>query len=78
MLMARTIQIRHVPDEVHRTLRVRAVGAGLSLSDYLLGEIVRVAERPPVAEVLARAGARAGTAGVDRIVDAVRAGRDRA
>jgi antitoxin FitA len=75
--MARTLQIRHVPDEIHRTLRVRAVAAGLSLSDYLLAEIVRVADRPPVADVLARAGARSGRASVEHIVDAVRGGRDR-
>jgi plasmid stability protein len=75
--MARTVQIRHVPDDVHRTLRVRAMAAGTSLSDYLLREIVRVAERPPVADVLARAGERTGRANVESIVDAVRAGRDR-
>lgn len=75
--MARAIQIRNVPDEVHRTLKARAAAAGVSLSDYLLGEIVRVAERPPVAEVLARAGARHGGASVEGIVAAVRSGRDR-
>ncbi len=75
--MARTIQVRHVPDEVHRTLRVRAVAAGMSLSDYLLAEIVRVAERPPVAEVLARAGGRRGGASLEDVVAAVRSGRDR-
>lgn len=76
--MARTIQVRHVPDDVHRTLRVRAVSAGVSLSDYVLGEIVRVAARPPVADVLARAGSRPGAVDVEHVVDAVRAGRDRA
>ena len=76
--MARTIQIRNVPDPVHRTLRARAAAAGVSLSDYLLGEIVRVAERPPVADVLARAASRHGGADIDAIVAAVRSGRDRA
>ncbi|HZD17279.1 MAG TPA: hypothetical protein VE669_03970 [Actinomycetota bacterium] len=75
--MRRTIQIRNVPEEVHRTLRSRAAAAGVSLSDYLLGEIVRVAERPPVADVLARAASRHGGADADAIVDAVRSGRDR-
>ena len=75
--MSRTIQIRNVPEEVHRTLRSRAAAAGVSLSDYLLGEIVRVAERPPVADVLARAASRHGGADADAIVDAVRSGRDR-
>ncbi|MGH3557998.1 MAG: FitA-like ribbon-helix-helix domain-containing protein, partial [Mycobacterium sp.] len=38
----KVIQIRNVPDEVHRTLRTRAAAAGVSLSDYLLDELVRV------------------------------------
>jgi antitoxin FitA len=75
--MARTIQIRNVPDEVHRMLRTRAAAAGLSLSDYLLGELIRVAERPPVADVLARAWARHGGARTTDVVAAVRSGRDR-
>jgi antitoxin FitA len=77
MQMASTIQIRHVPDDVHSTLRARAAAAGVSLSDYLLGEIVRVAKRPPVADVLMRAGQRSGGADTVAIVAAVRSGRDR-
>jgi antitoxin FitA len=73
----KTIQIRNVPDDVHRALRTRAASAGVSLSDYALGELERAAVRPPVAEVLQRAGARAGGARNDAIVAAVRAGRDR-
>jgi plasmid stability protein len=73
----KTIQIRNVPDDVHRMLRTRAAAAGVSLSDYALGELARVAERPPVADLLARARARAGGAPSDAIVTAVRAGRDR-
>ena len=75
--MSRTVQIRDVPDDVHRTLRARAAAAGLSLSAYLLAELTRVAERPPVADGLARAGARPGGASTDEIVSAVRSGRDR-
>lgn len=78
MQVARNIQIRHVPDDVHHTLRVRAVAVGVSLSDYLLAEIVRVAERPAVADVLARAGSRTGRASPQDVVAAVRSGRDRA
>ena len=48
----KTLQIRNVPDDVHRALRIRAAAAGVSLSDYALGELERAAERPPVAEVL--------------------------
>jgi len=75
--MGRTIQIRDVPDEVHATLRSRAAAAGQSLSAYLLTELVRVAERPPVADVLTRACARHGGARTTDIVAAVRSGRDR-
>lgn len=75
--MTKTIQIRSVPEEVHRTLRSRAALAGVSLSDFLLGEISRVAARPPVADVLARADQRGGGADPARVVEAVRAGRDR-
>ena len=75
--MGRTIQIRDVPDQVHATLRSRAAAAGQSLSAYLLGELVRIAERPPVADVLARARARHGGARTTDIVAAVRSGRDR-
>jgi plasmid stability protein len=52
--MAKTIQIRNVPDDVHRTLRVRAAEAGLSMSEYLLREVTRVASRSDVAEILHR------------------------
>jgi len=74
--MNRTIQIRDVPEPVHRELRSRAAAAGTSLSAYLLAEIVRVAERPPLADVLARAGRRHGGAATAEIVAAVRSGRD--
>jgi plasmid stability protein len=73
----KTIQIRNVPDDVHRELRIRATAAGSSLSDYLLEELERVARRPPVADVLARASTRAGRVDIDDIVAAVRDGRDR-
>ena len=75
--MVKVIQIRNVPDEVHRTLRTRAAAAGMSLSDYLLDELDRVARRPAVADVLARANRRSGGVSADAIVDAVRSGRDR-
>jgi antitoxin FitA len=73
----RTIQVRNVPDDVHRTLRTRAASVGVSLSDFALGELERVSRQPPVAELLARARARSGGADSAAIVAAVRAGRDR-
>lgn len=48
------IQIRNVPDDVHRTLKMRAASKGLSLSDYLLQEIERSARKPTFEELLER------------------------
>jgi plasmid stability protein len=73
----KTIQIRNVPEDVHRVLRTRAAAAGVSLSDYALQELERVAEHPPIADVLARARSRAGGASGEAIIEAVRSGRDR-
>jgi len=47
--MSKMVQVRNVPDELYRKLKARAALEGLSLSDYLLGEIRRLAERPPPA-----------------------------
>ena len=57
--MPRMIQLRHVPDDLHRTLKARAALAGMSLSDYLLAEIRRAAERPTLDELRARVRQRA-------------------
>jgi antitoxin FitA len=52
--MSRMIQLRHVPDELHRKLKARAASTGLSLSDYLIEEVRRIAERPTLAEMKSR------------------------
>lgn len=52
--MSRMIQIRNVPDVLHRKLKARAAVAGQTLSDYLMAELVRVAARPTRGEMLAR------------------------
>jgi len=49
--MPKMIQLRNVPDALHRTLKARAAMAGMSLSDYLLAEIREMAERPTLAEL---------------------------
>ena len=54
--MSARIQIRNVSDALHRRLKSRAALAGMSLSDYLLSEIRRVAERPTLDELRARLG----------------------
>lgn len=53
----KTIQVRHVPDEVHRALKSRAALAGMSLSEYTLGELRRLAELPTMTELLDRLAA---------------------
>ena len=52
--MSKMIQIRNVPEEVHRTLKVRAAEAGMSLSDYLNREIAQIAATPTLDEMLER------------------------
>jgi plasmid stability protein len=49
--MSKMIQLRNVPDSLHRSLKARAAMAGMSLSDYLLTEIREIAERPTLAEM---------------------------
>jgi antitoxin FitA len=48
--MTKIIRVRNVPDALHRSLKVRATMAGMSLSDYLLSEFREIAERPTLAE----------------------------
>jgi plasmid stability protein len=56
--MPKMVQIRHVPDALHRKLRTRAMDAGQTLSDYLLTELERLAARPTHDEMLARIHSR--------------------
>lgn len=67
--MPRMIQIRHVPDELHRALKTKAALERMSLSDYLLREVRRVAERPTSAEMRRR------LAGLSRVKTRVSAAR---
>ena len=52
--MSKMIQIRHVPDVLHRRLRARAALANMSLSDYLRRELEAAAERLTPAELRER------------------------
>src|SRR4029453_16039456 len=54
------LQVRHVPPDVHATLRKRAAAEGKSLQEYMLELVVAHARRPTRHEVLARAGSRTG------------------
>ena len=70
------IQIRNVPDALHRELKSRAALEGVSLSDYLLREIRRIAERPTIEELRARLHSRTPVTLSESPADAVRAERD--
>jgi antitoxin FitA len=56
--MSKMIQLRNVPDALHRHLKARAAMAGMSLSDYLLVEIKEIAEKPTLAEFRERLHSR--------------------
>ena len=75
--MAVMVQIRNVPEALHRRLKSRAALAGMSLSDYLLSEIRQAAERPTIDELRTRLRSRTETAPSVPPADAVRAERDR-
>jgi plasmid stability protein len=52
--MSKMIQIRNVPDELHRKLKVRAAERGTSLSEFLLAEVEEIADRPTLSELMER------------------------
>lgn len=74
--MSKMIQLRHVPDDLHRKLKARAALVGVSLSDYLLQEVRRVAERPTIAELRSRLAQRTSITLTISPAKAVRAERD--
>jgi len=49
--MSKMIQLRNVPDKLHRKLKARAATEGRSLSEYLLSQIREFAERPTLVEM---------------------------
>lgn len=75
--MSAMIQIRNVPDTLHRRLKSRAALAGMSLSDYLLSEIREVAARPTLDELRARLERRSAVTPSVAPAEAVRTERDR-
>lgn len=75
--MSTMIQIRDVPETLHRQLKSRAALAGMSLSGYLLDEMQRMASQPTVAELRARMAQRSSADPAVPPAEAVRAERDR-
>ena len=74
--MSRTIQIRNVPDNLHRKMKARAALEGKSLSEYLLAELRRIAELPTPDEWRARLATREPVSPTPGAAEAVRAERD--
>ncbi len=75
--MSKMIQLRDVPDGLHRKLKARAALQGMSLSDYLIAEIRQNAERPTMEELRERLRERAPVKPSVAPAKAVRAERDR-
>ena len=76
--MARTVQIRNVPEAVHKKLKVRAAQAGMSISELLLAEIARFAMLPTPEETRERLRARKSVKLAESAAAAVRKERDSA
>jgi plasmid stability protein len=75
--MSKMIQIRDVPDDVHRTLKMRSAAAGMSLSDYVKRDLEAATAQPTLEEIDARVSAR-GTSDVraKTVISALRDVRD--
>ncbi len=71
------LQIRNVPDNLHRELKSRAALAGMSVSEYLLLELRRSLERPTREELLQRLAKRQPVRPRPAPGNAVRAERNR-
>lgn len=74
--MSKMIQIRNVPDELHREVKARAARAGMTLSDFLLREVEQLVAVPPIETLLERRDRRRRPVLSERPVEAVRSERD--
>jgi antitoxin FitA len=70
--MPKMIQVRNVPDDLHRTLKVRAAESGMTLSDYVLRELEEVAGKPTLSEFVAWLREQPGAEIGDRAVEIIR------
>lgn len=75
--MSKMIQIRNVPDDLHRQLKIRAAAAGMSMSDYIKRELDLRTRKSTIAEIIARREARGGksTGTIQQTVDIIREAR---
>lgn len=70
------VQIRHVPEAVHRKLKKQAAEEGLSLSAYLLQQVEIIAQRPTMKDIVAQLEALPPLPMPESAAELVRAGRD--
>ena len=70
------IQVRNVPDDVHRKLKARAARAGMSLSAYALRELESGLERPTTAELMQRLRSREPVRVRPNVAAVIREGRE--
>lgn len=75
--MSKMIQVRNVPDHLHKKLKVRAAEQGISLSDLILDELRRVVERVSPQELADRARTIVREDFTPSPADHLRAERDR-
>ena len=75
--MPKMIQLRHVPDALHRRLKARAADEGMSLSEVLIREARRIAERPTMAQIRARLATQEATRPKSSVTAVLREERDR-
>jgi plasmid stability protein len=74
--MSKMVQIRNVPETLHRRLKSRAALVGMSLSDYLLNELRELADRPTLEELRVRLRSRSKTSPSLAPAEAVRVERE--
>jgi plasmid stability protein len=74
--MSKMIQLRNVPDEVHRTLKRRAAEQGTTLSELLVREVTAIARRPSLAELMQRIRRRRPVRLSESSAEAVRSERE--
>ena len=74
--MSKMIQLRNVPDALHRKLKARAALEGVSLSEYLIAEARRAADRPSIAELRERLASRSPVQTRLSVAEAVRRERE--
>jgi antitoxin FitA len=70
------IQIRNVPDELHRALKIRAAKEGISMSELILRDLPRIAHRPTLADIQERIRRRGPVEGLPSGAELVRAARE--